>query len=433
MKRRITTTLTAIGLSLTLGALGSMPAMAAPIELTMYYPVAVGGPLTKIVDELVAQCEAKDPNIKVNAVYAGNYNDARIKALTALKSGQPAQLSVMFAIDIFELIDQNAIEAFDDLVTTPEEKMWLNSFYPTLMENGRTADKTWGIPFQRSTIVMYYNKDAFREAGLDPSKPPATWDQLVADAKKLVKKDASGNVSRWGIEIPSTGYPYWMFGALTMQNDQVLMNNAGNKTYFDKHAVVEALKFWRELGAKHKVMPTGTVEWGTLRSDFLEQKTAIMWHSTGNLTAVKKNAKFDFGVAMLPAKKRRGTPTGGGNFYIFKQSKPEEKKAALSFIRCMTEPERTAEWSIKTGYMGISPAAYQTKALQEYVKGFPYAAVARDQLQYATAELSTHENARVRKLLDDAIQSALTGAKSPEAALKSAQKSADGILRRYRR
>ena len=117
----------------------------------------------------------------------------------------------MFAIDVFELIDQNAIEAFDDLTTTAEEKVWLNSFYPTLMENGRTGGKTWGIPFQRSTIVMYYNKDAFREAGLDPSKPPATWDQLVADAKKLVKKDASGNVSRWGIEIPSTGYPYWMF------------------------------------------------------------------------------------------------------------------------------------------------------------------------------------------------------------------------------
>ncbi len=407
--------------------------MAAPVELTMYYPVAVGGPLTKIVDELVSQCEQQLSGIKVKAVYAGNYNDARIKALTALRSGQPAQLSVMFAIDIFELIDQDAIQPFDDLVSTPEEKAWLDSFYPTLMENGRTGGKTWGIPFQRSTIVMYYNKDAFREAGLDPDNPPSNWDELVAATKKLVKKDAAGNVTRWGIEIPSTGYPYWMFGALTMQNGQVLMNDAGNTTYFDNSAVIEALRFWRDLGAKHNVMPTGTVEWGTLRSDFLEQKTAIMWHSTGNLTAVKKNAKFDFGVAMLPAKKRRGTPTGGGNFYIFKKAKPEEKKAALSFIKCMTEPTRTAEWSIRTGYMGISPAAYQTQALKDYVSGFPYAAVARDQLQYATAELSTHENARVRKLLDDAIQAALTGAKSPDEALKSAQKSADGVLRRYRK
>ena len=305
MKRIFARTCTAVMLVAGL-TIGTGPSVAAPVELTMYYPVAVGGPLTKIVDQLVAQCEQQLAGIKVSAVYAGNYNDARIKALTALRSGQSAQLSVMFAIDIFELIDQDAIEAFDDLVSTPEEKAWLNSFYPALMENGRTGGKTWGIPFQRSTIVMYYNKDAFREAGLDPNNPPANWDELAVAAKKLVKKDASGNVTRWGIEIPSTGYPYWMFGALTMQNGQVLMNDAGNKTYFDNGAVIEALQFWRDLGAKQSVMPTGTVEWGTLRSDFLEQKTAIMWHSTGNLTAVKKNAKFDFGVAMLPAKKRRG-------------------------------------------------------------------------------------------------------------------------------
>jgi sn-glycerol 3-phosphate transport system substrate-binding protein len=91
----------------------------------------------------------------------------------------------MFSIDIYELIEQDAIVAFDDVVETAEEKAWLDSFYPTLMENGRTAGKTWGIPFQRSTIVMYYNKDAFRAAGLDPEKPPATWDELTVMGKKL--------------------------------------------------------------------------------------------------------------------------------------------------------------------------------------------------------------------------------------------------------
>ncbi|MGD9290979.1 MAG: extracellular solute-binding protein, partial [Desulfobacterales bacterium] len=130
----------------------------ADTELTLYYPVAVGGPLTKIVDSMVVDFMKENPDIKVNAIYAGNYNDARIKALAALRSGKPAQLSVMFSIDIYEMIEQDAIIAFDDIVETPEEKAWLNSFYPTLMENGRTAGKTWGIPFQRSTIVMYYNK-----------------------------------------------------------------------------------------------------------------------------------------------------------------------------------------------------------------------------------------------------------------------------------
>jgi len=407
--------------------LGGASAQAAT-ELTMYYPVAVGGPLTEIVDGMVADFMKANPDIKVNAIYAGNYNDARIKALAALKSGQPAQLSVMFSIDIYELIEQDAIVAFDDIVETKEEKAWLKSFYPTLMENGRTAGKTWGIPFQRSTIVMYYNKDMFRAAGLDPEKAPATWDELVSMGKKLTKADGS----QWGVMIPSTGYPYWMFGALTMQNDQVLMNGAGNITYFDAPATVEALQFWKDLGSKDKVMPEGTIEWGTLRKNFLEGKTAIMWHSTGNLTAVKKGAKFDFGVAMLPAKKRRGTPTGGGNFYIFKKTSPAERKAAMKLIEFMTSPERSAEWSIKTGYMGVSPAAYDTPALKSYVKEFPYAAVARDQLQYATAELSTYQTGRVRKALDDAIQAALTGAKSPKAALGEAQATATRLLKPYK-
>ena len=410
-----------------LGSFFFLTSQSFGIELNMYYPVAVGGPLTKIVDGMVDEFERKNPDVKVNAIYAGNYNDARIKALAALKSGKPAQLSVMFSIDIYELIEQDAIVPFDDLVSTYEDKAWLYSFYPTLMENGVTDGKVWGIPFQRSTIVMYYNKDLFRKAGLSPNKPPKTWSELVSYGKKI-----KNSTNAWGVMIPSTGYPYWMFGALTMQNDQVLMNGDGNETYFDHPSVIGALQYWHDLGNKHKVMPSGTIEWGTLRKNFLEQKTAIMWHSTGNLTTVKKNAKFDFGVAMLPESKRRGTPTGGGNFYIFKKSSAAEKKASMRLIKFMTSPEQAAHWSMATGYMGVSPASYQTSALTNYVKEFPPALVARDQLEFATAELSTFQTGRVRKLLDDAIQSALTGEKTPSSALTNAQKNADRLLKRYR-
>lgn len=409
-----------------------LPSMVSATELTMFYPVAVGGPLTKLVDNLVQEFQAEHPDITVKAIYSGNYSDTMTKAMTALKGGTPPHLSVILSTEIFTLIDNDAILPFDDLVTSAEEKQWLDSFYPALMANSRTSGKTWSIPFQRSTIVMYYNKDAFRKAGLDPEKPPATWEELVDMGSKLVTKDADGKVTQWGVEIPSTGYPYWMFGALCRQNSEVLMNEAGNEVYFQKPEVVNALQFWQDLGKKYQIMPEGTIEWGTLRTDFLEQKTAIMWHSTGNLTAVKTNATFDFGVAMLPAKKERGTPTGGGNFYIFKQTTPEERKAALTFIQWMTQPVRTAQWSIGTGYLGTRADAYETELLKDYVKEFPAAAVARDQLKYATAELSVHENGRIYKTLNDAIQAALTGAKTPEAALTDAQKQADRILKRYR-
>jgi sn-glycerol 3-phosphate transport system substrate-binding protein len=174
------------------------------------------------------------------------------------------------------------------------------------------------------------------------------------------------------------------------------------------------------------------VEWGTTPKDFFERKVAMIWTTTGNLTNVKNNAKFDFGVAMLPEKKRRGSPTGGGNFYVFKKASKEQRAAAVKFAKWMTTPERAAQWGIDTGYVAVRPDAWTTPKMQEYVKGFPVAAVARDQLQYSVAELSTHDNQRVTKALNDGIQAALTGAKTPEQAMKDSQAEATRILRSYK-
>jgi len=421
--------LSAFLVSMLLAAVGPVQAQT---QLTFYYPIAVAGPLTKVIDGSARQFEQENPGIKVNPIYAGNYDDTRIKALAALKAGQSAPLSVLYSIDLYELIEQDVIVPWDDVTTTPDDKAWLKAFYPALMMNGTYKGKVYGIPFQRSTIVLYWNKEAFKEAGLDPDRPPANWTEMAQMASKLVKKDASGNVTRWGVMVPSTGYPYWMFQAFARQNGQDLMNREGNATNYAHPDVIAALQYWRDLGVKHKVMPEGTVEWGTLRQAFTEGKTAMMWHTTGNLTAVKDTAKFPFGVAMLPASKQRGSPTGGGNFYLFKKTTPEERKAALAFVKWITAPERAADWSMATGYVGTRSDAYATPKLKEYAAAFPPAVVARDQFEFATPELSTFQTGRVRKLLDDAIQATLTGQKSPADALNAAQAEADKLLKSYR-
>jgi sn-glycerol 3-phosphate transport system substrate-binding protein len=223
-----------------------------------------------------------------------------------------------------------------------------------------------------------------------------------------------------------------MFQAFATQNGVELMSRDGTEVYFDDPAVIEALEFWVSLSREHEVMPSGTIEWGTLRQNFVERQTAMMWHTTGNLTAVRNEADFDFGVAMLPANVRPGSPTGGGNFYIFKSATDAEREAALTFIEWMTEPERAARWSIATGYVGISPASYETEALGEYTAEFPQAVVARDQLEVAVPELATYEAGRVREALNNAIQAALTGRQEPKQALADAQAIADRLLRPYR-
>ena len=411
----------------------SLPAQAQKVtEVNFYYPVAVGGPVTKTIDQMAADFGKENPDIKVNPIYSGTYQESIVKVLTATKSGKPPQLAVLLSTDMFSLIDEDAIVPIDDIAKSADDKKWLDGFYKSFMMNSRTGGKTWGVPFQRSTIVLYWNKDAFKDAGLDPEKGPATWDQMVDFAKKLTRTDASGNVTQWGVKIPSSGFPYWLFQGLTTPNDAILMNEAGTETYFDKPGVVEALQYWVDLSARHKVMPAGVIEWGTTPKDFFEKKAAMIWTTTGNLTNIRANAGFPFGVAMLPAGKRRGSPTGGGNFYIFKKTSRAQQEAAFRFIEWITSPERAAQWGIDTGYVAVRPDAWDTAAMQSYVAGFSAAAVARDQLQYAVAELSTHENQRVAKALNDGLQAALATNKTPAQALTDAQSEAERILKPYR-
>ena len=408
------------------------PAIAqGTTEIPFYYPVAVGGPITKLIDKMAADFQKEDPNIKVNPIYSGTYQETLVKLITAHKSGNAPALSCVLSTDMFTLIDDDVIVPYDNFIKSDDDKKWLQSFFPAFMQNSQTGGKTWGAPFQRSTVVLYWNKDLFKEAGLDPEKAPANWAEQVAFAQKLTKTDG-GATTQWGIQVPSTGFPYWLFQGFSTQAGAILMNQDGNRTAFDKPEVVEALTYWVDLSRKHKVHPTGIVEWGTTPRDFFERKVAMMWTTTGNLTNVRTNAKFPFGVAMLPAGKRRGSPTGGGNFHISKTAPQAQQEAAYKFVRWVTEPERAAQWCVDTGYVAVRKDAFDTPVLKKYVSEFPAAAVARDQLEFAVAELSTHENQRVTKALNDGLQAALTGTKPPEQAMKDSQAEAERILARYR-
>ena len=285
---------------------------------------------------------------------------------------------MLVASDMYTLLDEDAVVAVDDLIKTPEQKQWLAGFFPAFMKNGTDGGKTYGIPFQRSTQLLYWNKDAFRKAGLDPEHPPANWDELVADGEKLTLKDAGGNVTQWGIIVPSGVTSHWFLQGFATPNDAILMNAAGTKTDLATPHAIEALQFMGDLSHKYHIMPSGVIDTGTAPNEFIAGRAAMMYHSTGNLTNVKANAKFPFGVAMLPAKLQRGSPTGGGSLYIFKKSSPAELDASMKFVTWMTSADQAARWSIGTGYVAPRQDAWDTPAMKDYVKSFPAAEVARD-------------------------------------------------------
>ena len=340
--------------------------------------------------------------------------------------------SVLLSTDMFTLIDEDAIVPIDNFVKTADDKAWLNGFYKAFMMNSQTGGKTWGVPFQRSTVVMYYNKDLFKEAGLDPNKPPTTWAELKDAATKLTKKDASGKVTQWGMQIPSSGFPYWLFQTLTTTNDAMLANEAGTQVKFDDPKVIEALQYWVDLG-KAGVHPPGVVEWGTTPKDFFEKKVAMMFTTTGNLTNVKTNAKFDFGVAHDPRQQAQGLAHRRRQLLHLQEVDAGAAGSRLQ-VHQVDHPAR-ARRAVEHGHRlrgRVSAAAYGTDTLRKYGRDFPAALVARDQLPSSVAEFSTHDNQRVTKALNDGLQAALTGTKTPAQAMQDAQREADRLLRTYK-
>lgn len=408
------------------------PAGAA-LELKFYYPVGVSGPLAKVMDGMVSDFNRIHPGIHVTPIFAGGYYETMTKAQTAVMAGAPPDVAVLLSTDLFTLLDLNAIIPLDAFIQQSGGDQFRNDFFNAFWLNSRTATTTYSIPFQRSTIVLYYNQDAFQRAGLDPAKPPKTWTELEQAAQKLTVHDSSGAATQWGIGIPTSGFTYWLFQGFAAEAGQDRIASAdGTGTYFDTPQTARALQFWLRL-PQLGVEPRGIVTWETLPTEFVAGRYAMIYHSTGSLTFIRSNAAFKFGTAFMPADRRYGTPTGGGNLYIFRGIPVERQRAAWEFVQWMTAPQQAARWSEASGYVAVRKSAFNIKLYKEYTDRFPQALTARDQLQYAQAELSTHNGGEIQNMYSNDLQAALTGRKSPQAALRDAQQQADRLLSQYRK
>ena len=402
------------------------------IDLEFYFPVAVGGGAAQTIEKFAEDYTKLNPDVNVKAVFTGSYTDTDTKFLTACKSGTAPATSVMIAVTIFKYIDEECVMAWDDILTQDEIDNWIGGFYPAFMANGQVDGKTYGIPFQRSTPVLYYNKDAFRAAGLDPENPPKTWDEQLEVAKKLTIKDSDGNVSHYGIRIPSAGFPYWLFSAIVYGNGGKIMNDNGTETYINSPEAIEALEKLVALSTTEGVMRPGILEWGSTPQAFFEGQTAMMWTTTGNLTNVRNNAPFDWGVAFIPGIKQFGAPVGGGNFYLSIDTTEEEQQATKDFVKWITEPKQSVAWTKATGYVAPRAETWESDEMKEFLKEFPYPAVARDQLEYAGPEFSTYEQPKTVSIFNRGLEAAVAGEKDPKTALLEAHAEIDKILKDYR-
>ncbi len=419
---------TAIALSLLTGA------AHAATDIDFFFPVAVQGKLTIELERLVTAFNAAHPDIHVTAAYTGDYSATDLKTHAAIQAGHAPAVVLMSANFIRQYaITQSAIP-LDPFIAKDGQTndQFLGEFFPAVRENAAENGHVYGVPFQNSTPILYYNTDMFKAAGLDPNKPPLTWQEWVDDAKKLTMMDGA-NFKQSGLTIISMYDTLgWLVSGFAMANGGDYYNHGwGGEVYYNTPSTIGAVQFLDDLVHKHHVMPAGVIDANAASNAFFSGRTAMLVNSTGALGFIRDNMKLPFKVAFLPQELRHAAPIGGASLLIPAGNTPERQQAAWEFIKYLASPEIDGGWSRFTGYFAPRMAAYDLPAMKDYIAKNPEAKVAVDQLVYATPWFATFNTVGVRKALEDQVQAVLSGKIKPAEAMAQAQKNADALLLPY--
>jgi sn-glycerol 3-phosphate transport system substrate-binding protein len=406
----------------------------AATDIDMYFPVPVQGRLSNEMQRLISEFNKEHPDINVTPVYTGSYDDTNLKTRAAIQAGHSPAVVIMSANFIREYVINNDITALDPLIAADgqTDDAYMDQFWAPLRQNAMADGHVYGAPFQNSTPVMYYNVQAFREAGLDPDHPPATWQEWVDAAKKLTKRDGN-TVTRYGLMMVSTYDTLgWLVSGFAMSNGGEYYNTGyGGEVYYNTPSALGAVQFMDDLVHKFHVMPEGVTDPNAVGAAFFSGRAAMIVNSTGALSFVRENMKQPYRVAFVPRAMRNAVAIGGASLIIPRGNSPERQKAAWTLIKWLTSPAIAGGWSRFTGYFAPNRHAYDLPEMQAYLKQYPDAKVALDQLAYARSWFATYNTVAVRKAMEDQVQAVLSGRIKPAEAVANAQRAADEIMRPY--
>lgn len=396
-----------------------------PVKLQFMYPVGVSGDINTLVTKMIADFNAQHPEIIVEAIYAGSYDNTEQKVITSLGVGEPPALWLPINSALQTFIGLDAVE---DITEPAKADDIYQDFIGGFLDTCISDDRLYGLSFQPSTPVLYYNKDAFAAAGL--TKAPDTWDELAEAAKVLTIRDGA-ELKRWGLIIGG-GWHDWMFECYCRQNG--LLPWEKDKVLWDRPESVEALEFWKSMVDAGSMAPAST--WQGSANDFMAGTTAMLYHSTGSLTNLRTSSPFEVGVAFMPKRKAYGASQGGGPIMIAKNQSDAQKEAAWTFARWMTSTDVQAAWGKATGYLAVRKSSWETPLMKDYLAEVPAARTALDQAEVSGAFLQVPAYSRARDVLKSAIDRTLAGEIAPKAALADAttevNREITRVLRRQR-
>jgi sn-glycerol 3-phosphate transport system substrate-binding protein len=403
---------------------------SAAAEATFWY--SYGGRNREVLEDLVRRFNRANGRVgRIRGTFQGDYFEALAKLRAALVGRRAPALTHVVAEAVPSLAEAGVLEDLGRFARGPEG-LEVSDLVPALSQEGTFSSgptALYAIPFNRSTPILYFNRRLLGEAGI---RPPATWDELRSAARALTRREED-RTARFGLTCPLS---WWFWYAALHQAGGTLLSPDGRRAAFAGPAGVAALRLYVDLAKEGALrLPPGRdfAAWESAHADFLGERAAMLVTSTAFLSYLTDNAHFEIGAAPLPAGVVRAAPTGGTFFVIPKSAPAQEKRIAWAFVRWMTDPAQTSEWSRRTGYLPVRRSAVDSSAMQALYRERPNFRVALDQLDRpARFPWSPALLAIEREIVQPAIERVATGRERPEVALARAARAADARLAEYR-
>jgi len=374
------------------------------------------------LEQLVEEYNNNNEDIQVRLIFQGLYDDMKIKLINAVKTGDlpdVSQVAIEY-LDVF--IDDSRIDPITDYISEDDKNDILSQFW-----NGVTRQREiYAFPFNQSVQVLYYNKDAFEKAGIDPDKPPKTWEDVIKYGKELTKDfDGDGTIDQWGILVSLEGV--FGFTPLIRQVGGEFLNDDRSKALFNSEEGVRVMELVQKMAYEYKIMPSNwTLFEGT--SAFLQGKIAMGPITCAGIKFAEDNLPWELGIAPLPYIENKSVLLGGAGLVIFSKSS-HRRKAAMNFISWLTNKENSIRWHEKTGYLPIRKSAMESFELQSFHRLNPNYKVPVDQLSYSRPPDFTPFLPQIDQIVRYAIEDIMINRKDPQKTLNIAAEKVNNLLK----
>lgn len=419
------------------GLIASIGTAQAATEIQFWH--SMEGALGERVNALVKDFNASQSDYQVKASYKGNYGESMNAGVAAFRAGNAPDILQVFEVGTATMMAaKGAIQPVQEMSEKTGKPLNPNDFLGAVAGYYSSNEgKLISMPFNSSTPVLYYNKDAFKKAGLDAEKPPKTWQELHEAAKKLRESGQEcGYTSSWPSWILLENFAAWHNIPFASENNG--FGGPSARLQLDNPLFLKHMTFLADMSKDGSFSYGGRGD--TPNALFTSGKCGMFTGSSGNRANIIKTGEFEFGTSSLPYYSDvQGAPQnsiiGGASLWVFAKKSDDVYKGVTEFFHFISSPEQAAAWHQDTGYVPVTKAGFEkTKESDFYAKNVG-ADVAVKQL-----DASTTENSRgirlgslpqIRDIEDGVMEQIFAGKVTPEEGLKAMQSRGNELLERF--